>query len=198
MSILMRCIPPVLVGALVSMLLFGCADRPSKESRQPGRPPGRPISTVGDSILAAIRRGDTGARHQVGPPDSVPARPTADRSRLIGALGPASADTAEVAIFVRSREAQVRFCYQEHGLRLQPSLAGDVEVAFRVNAGAAVDSAWIARRSGKWSGPGAAAAEACFVQRLRTWRVPSRWPSGQYGGQWQLRPYRRVSERSGT
>jgi hypothetical protein len=192
MTIAQRCAAVALV--ILMSVQLGCSDSSSRDARQSG--PGRGTSSVRDSSMSGLRPRDTATRLQGLPPGPQAPQPVAARGRLTGAKGPAGSDTAEVAIFVRSREAQVRFCYQERGLRLERELAGEISIGFRVNSAARVDSAWIASREAQWSGPGAAAAEECIVQRVTSWRVPARWPPGAYGVRWQLRPSQPLTSRA--
>lgn len=87
-------------------------------------------------------------------------------------------DVASVGTFVRGHESQLRFCYEEHGLRANPALAGSVTVAVSVAASGAVSSASVAKRS--WSGAGAAESEACILRAVRGWRLPSSTSAGNY------------------
>lgn len=100
-------------------------------------------------------------------------RPTA------GAPGGATrADAAPLGTAVRSRESQLRFCYTESGLRVDPELAGTVTVAVTLAAGGSVTAAEITARS--WSGDGARAAETCILQKVRGWSLPARGTAGTY------------------
>jgi hypothetical protein len=77
----------------------------------------------------------------------------------------------ELGTYVRSRESQLRFCYQENGLKVNPSLAGSITVAIDIAEGGAVRGANITRRT--WSGAGASESEACIVRASRGWRFPA-------------------------
>ena len=77
----------------------------------------------------------------------------------------------ELGTYVRSRESQLRFCYQENGLKVNPNLAGSITVAIDIAEGGAVRGASVTRRS--WSGAGASESEACIVRAIRGWRFPS-------------------------
>jgi len=76
-------------------------------------------------------------------------------------------DASELGAFVRGRVAQLQSCYEQSG---GTDLAGVVALRLTVGAGGAVESAEIVRRS--WSGPAAAAAEACLLRVARGWRLP--------------------------
>lgn len=81
----------------------------------------------------------------------------------------ASADVFErIGDRVREREAQIRFCYEEEGLKQNPDLSGTVRIEFEITAGG-VTSANL--RSGL-EGSGADATEACILQVIRGWRFP--------------------------
>jgi hypothetical protein len=77
----------------------------------------------------------------------------------------------ELGTYVRSRESQLRFCYQENGLKVNPNLAGSITVAIDIAEGGAVRGANVTRRT--WSGAGASESEACIVRAIRGWRFPS-------------------------
>ena len=84
---------------------------------------------------------------------------------------PLSGDVGTMGTFVRAHESQMRFCYQERGLMVNPALAGSITVAMTVAANGAVSGATVTKRS--WSGPGAAETEACIVRVVRGWRLPA-------------------------
>ena len=69
---------------------------------------------------------------------------------------------------VRAREAELRFCYEEN-LRTNPALAGSVTVAITVASTGSIQDARVIRRT--WTGAEAAAAEACMLRTVRTWRL---------------------------
>jgi hypothetical protein len=85
-------------------------------------------------------------------------------------LGGAGRDVSDLGTFVRSREAQLRFCYQEQGLKVNPDLAGTVTVAITIAASGNVTGARVTNRT--WSGPGSSAAESCMLSRIRGWSFP--------------------------
>ena len=80
-------------------------------------------------------------------------------------------DASELGTFVRSRQEQLRFCYAERGLKINPSLAGTINVSITLAATGSVTDAAVTNRT--WSGGGAAEAESCIIQRIHTWRFPS-------------------------
>jgi hypothetical protein len=89
----------------------------------------------------------------------------------VGALEGPGRDVGDLGTFVRSRESQLRFCYQENGLKVNPNLAGQITVAISIAGNGRVTGANVTNRS--WSGAGAAPAEACILQRIRGWTFPS-------------------------
>lgn len=86
-------------------------------------------------------------------------------------------DVSELGTFVRSRESQLRFCYVEHGLKVNPSLAGTINVAITMTGSGSVTDVDVTSRT--WGGNGSSAAEQCIVQRIRSWKFP---PSPAGGG----------------
>lgn len=87
-------------------------------------------------------------------------------------------NTDELGTFVRDHESQLRFCYQEQGLKQNPNLAGSITTNISLTASGSVTGVSIANRS--WSGPGASDAESCIRNRIRSWRFPGGTP-GTYG-----------------
>lgn len=86
-------------------------------------------------------------------------------------LGGNRRDVGELGQFVRSRESQLRFCYQEYGLKANPSLAGTVTVAISLTGSGDVTGVNVTNRT--WSGPGASEAESCIRNKIESWRFPS-------------------------
>ncbi|MGH7665209.1 MAG: AgmX/PglI C-terminal domain-containing protein [Gemmatimonadaceae bacterium] len=80
-------------------------------------------------------------------------------------------DMSDLGSFVRSRQAELRYCYEERGLKADPNLAGTVSVAITIAGNGRVSGANITRRT--WSGGGASAAESCILGKIRGWRFPS-------------------------
>lgn len=79
-------------------------------------------------------------------------------------------DMGDLGSFVRSRQRELQFCYQEHGLKVNPSLAGTINVAIGIAGSGQVTSATVNRRT--WSGAGVSAVESCVVSKIRGWRFP--------------------------
>ena len=86
-------------------------------------------------------------------------------------LGGPGRDVSELGTFVRSRESQLRFCYVEQGLKVNPALAGTINVAITITPTGNVTGVNITNRT--WSGPGSAEAEQCIRSRIRGWKFPS-------------------------
>lgn len=97
-----------------------------------------------------------------------------------GDIGGPGRDVGDLGNFVRSRESQLRFCYQEYGLKVNPSLAGKVNVSISLTGAGNVTGVDVTGRS--WGGEGASEAEQCIRQRIRGWRFPaSDRGGGTYG-----------------
>jgi hypothetical protein len=81
-------------------------------------------------------------------------------------------DVSELGTFVRQREAQLRNCYVEYGLKTNPNLAGTINVAISLEGNGSVSDVDIVSRT--WGGKeGASAAESCITSRIRSWKFPS-------------------------
>jgi hypothetical protein len=87
-------------------------------------------------------------------------------------------NTDELGTFVRGRESQLRFCYQEQGLKQNPNLAGSITTNITLTESGSVTGVSISNRS--WSGAGASDAESCIRSRIRSWKFPGGTP-GTYG-----------------
>jgi hypothetical protein len=97
-----------------------------------------------------------------------------------GDIGGPGRDVGDLGNFVRSRESQLRFCYQEYGLKVNPSLAGKVNVAITLTGSGSVTGVDVSGRT--WGGEGASEVEQCIRQRIRAWRFPaSDRGGGTYG-----------------
>jgi hypothetical protein len=73
---------------------------------------------------------------------------------------------AEMGAFVRGRAAQLQTCYDRTG----GDLAGVVALRLTLGPAGTIRGAEIVRRT--WSGPAAAATEACLLDMARRWHVP--------------------------
>ncbi len=79
--------------------------------------------------------------------------------------------------YVRARQPQLQFCYQETRESL-PNLVGSATVSVSVAADGSVLTADILRSS--WSERGAETVEQCMLSRVRSWRFPVSDPAEQY------------------
>ena len=79
-------------------------------------------------------------------------------------------DVSELGTYVRGHEAQLRFCYNEYGLKENPSLAGSVTASVALTPTGGVTSVNVTHRT--WSGVGAAETERCITDKMRTWHFP--------------------------
>lgn len=104
---------------------------------------------------------------RVAPPSVIRAEKTSGPGRNV----------AELGNYVRGRQSQLQFCYQEFGLKVNPQLAGTVGVAVTLTGAGKVTGVEITRRT--WSGAGSAEAERCIRERIMGWSFP---PSDQGGG----------------
>jgi hypothetical protein len=71
--------------------------------------------------------------------------------------------------FVRSREPQLQYCYQEARVA-NPGLAGSATMSVAFSEAGDVTSVTITRRA--WSGGDGADVEACVVAKVRAWKFP--------------------------
>jgi hypothetical protein len=72
--------------------------------------------------------------------------------------------------FVRSRSAQMNFCYKE-ALNTYPKLAGAINIAVTIASSGEVTRVEITKRS--WSGPGTEQVEGCIRAKIRAWKFPT-------------------------
>jgi hypothetical protein len=86
-------------------------------------------------------------------------------------VGGVRRDVGELGTFVRSRESQLRFCYNEYGLKANPSLAGSVSASVTLTPAGGVTGVDITNRT--WSGDGASETERCIADKIRGWRFPA-------------------------
>lgn len=86
-------------------------------------------------------------------------------------------DVSELGTFVRGHESQLRFCYNEYGLKVNPSLAGSVTTSVSLAPGGGVTAVTVTNRT--WSGAGASDTERCIAEKMRSWHFP---PSGAGDG----------------
>jgi hypothetical protein len=69
---------------------------------------------------------------------------------------------------LRLRAGELRYCYEQHALRNDPSLTGQVTFSLTVAPTGEVTKADVLERT--WNGEFATAAESCLQAKLRTWR----------------------------
>jgi len=86
-------------------------------------------------------------------------------------VGGVQRDVSELGTFVRSRESQLRFCYNEYGLKANPELAGSVTAAVTLTPAGGVTGVNVTNRT--WSGTGSSETERCITDKIRAWRFPS-------------------------
>jgi hypothetical protein len=141
------------------------------EGGQGSRTPGR--GGIGSG--AAMGGGGGGGIGGVGPGGGTvsrePVRISAPRPIDVPAIGGPQRDVAELGTFVRGRESQLRFCYNEFGLKVNPALAGSVTAAITLTGTGSVANVNLTNRT--WSGAGASDTEQCIAQKIRGWRFPA-------------------------
>lgn len=86
-------------------------------------------------------------------------------------VGGVQRDVSELGTFVRGRESQLRFCYNEYGLKVNPALAGSVSASITLTPAGGVTGVNVTNRT--WSGAGASETERCIADKVRGWRFPS-------------------------
>jgi hypothetical protein len=143
----------------------------SGEGGQGSRTPGR--GGIGGAL--GTTGGGGGGIGGVGPGGGnvarTPVRIAPPRPIDAPSVGGATRDVGELGTYVRSRESQLRFCYNEYGLKVNPSLAGSVSAAVTLTAAGGVTGVTFTNRTG--SGAGAGETEQCIEQKIRGWRFPS-------------------------
>ena len=129
------------------------------------------------------------------PPQSEPAPSTGAASPSTSSSGSAatsssSESAAAVAIgseeseaslklldqIVQARSASLRTCYEHRGLKKNPSLSGNVVVAFEVRPDGSVGTVSFVERSWTDAQPDSAdikAVEECLIDGIRAWRFPA-------------------------
>lgn len=85
------------------------------------------------------------------------------------APGVSSSGMTPIGDFVRSRNAQLQFCYAETRAA-NPALAGSVTIGVVLAPDGSVSRADVLRRS--WEGKGAAEVESCALAKVRNWKFP--------------------------
>jgi hypothetical protein len=100
-----------------------------------------------------------------------PVRISPPRPIAAPSVGGVQRDVNELGTFVRGRESQLRFCYNEYGLKVNPSLAGSVTASISLTPAGGVSGVNVTSRT--WSGAGASETERCIADKIRAWRFPS-------------------------
>ncbi|HEX2781187.1 MAG TPA: AgmX/PglI C-terminal domain-containing protein [Gemmatimonadaceae bacterium] len=81
-----------------------------------------------------------------------------------------SSGVAPLGDFVRSRNPQLQYCYEETRAK-HPALAGSATIGVMIAADGSVSRVDVLRRS--WQGSGADRVEACVLDKVRTWKFPT-------------------------
>ena len=90
--------------------------------------------------------------------------PVANRS-----TGGHSSGVTTIGDFVRSRNPQLQFCYEETRAT-NPTLAGSTTIGVLLGPDGTVTRADLLRRS--WEGRGAEQVESCVLAKVRNWKFP--------------------------
>jgi hypothetical protein len=143
----------------------------SGEGGQGSRTPGR--GGIGGAL--GTGGGAAGGIGGVGPGGGTvsraPVRISPPRPIDAPSVGGVRRDVGELGTFVRGRESQLRFCYNEYGLKVNPSLAGSVTTSIALTPAGSVSGVDITNRT--WSGAGASDTERCIAEKIRGWRFPA-------------------------
>ena len=104
-------------------------------------------------------------------PPVPPRSPTAGSTVAVHAAAAVdSTGTVLVASYVRGHDQELRFCYQEHGLKTNPDLVGAVTLKLELGPEGVVSRAYLS--AWDWNGPEGEGVESCILQRVRGWRFP--------------------------
>jgi len=151
----------------------------SGEGGQGSRTPGRG-NIGGTTGIAGAAGGIGGVGPGGGTVSRAPVRISPPRPIDAPAVRGVQRDVGELGTFVRGRESQLRFCYNEYGLKVNPSLAGSVSASIALTPAGDVSGVDITNRT--WSGAGASETERCIAEKIRGWRFPaSEAGGGTYG-----------------
>ena len=133
----------------------------------------RKLATLFCATLALTTAGCAGGQAQpvanaavIAPavaPSAAPVARTTSGSR-------ASGGTATFGDYVRARQPQLQFCYEETRAK-HPTLAGSATVAVSLSPDGTVRGVDIVRKS--WSGKGFKEVESCVLSKVRGWRFPA-------------------------
>ena len=106
------------------------------------------------------------ALYEINAPDmDAGVAPAARRS-----AGGNSSGAAAIGDFVRTRNPQLQFCYEETR-RSSPDLAGSATIGVLLAPDGSVTRADVLRRS--WEGKGAEQVESCVLAKVRHWKFPA-------------------------
>lgn len=145
-----------LTAALATTLMApACATRLPVEKALPATPAAAPA--------AASNGGSNGAS------------PGASASALV------ANEATPVQRLIRARGAQLRSCYQERGLKQDPTLAGTITVALDVDSTGSAANArvtrqeWVAREGQRLGeeDPVVGSVHECVLERVNGWRFPA-------------------------
>ena len=103
---------------------------------------------------------DANAYHPV----ATPATPVVNRNP-----GGHSSGVTTIGDFVRSRNSQLQFCYEETRAS-NPGLAGSATIGVLLGPDGTVTRIDVLRRS--WEGHGAEQVESCVLAKVRSWTFP--------------------------
>jgi outer membrane biosynthesis protein TonB len=84
--------------------------------------------------------------------------------------GVASSGVTPIGDFVRSRNPQLQFCYEETRAK-NPGLAGSATIGVLLAPDGTVTRVDVLRRS--WEGSGADQVEGCVLAKVRSWKFPA-------------------------
>jgi hypothetical protein len=143
----------------------------SGEGGQGSRTPGRGGIGGGLGATGGAAGGIGGVGDGGGTVSRSPVRISPPRPIDAPSVNGVQRDVGELGTFVRGRESQLRFCYNEYGLKVNPALAGSVSAAISLTPAGGVTGVNITNRT--WSGAGASETEQCISQKIRGWRFPS-------------------------
>ena len=104
--------------------------------------------------------------------DAAAYRPTssAEATNAPRDKGGSSSALTPLGDFVRSRNSQLQFCYEETRAK-NPDLAGSATIGVLLASDGSVTRADVLRRS--WEGSGADQVEACVLAKVKTWKFPT-------------------------
>ena len=143
----------------------------SGEGGQASRTPGRGGVGGGLGATGGAGGGIGGVGPGGGTVSRAPVRISPPRPIDAPSINGVQRDVGELGTYVRSRESQLRFCYNEYGLKVNPALAGSVSAAISLTPTGSVTGVNITNRT--WSGAGASEAERCIQEKIRGWKFPS-------------------------